>query len=381
MSSSFIDFRSDTVTKPTQKMRDAMCNAVVGDDVYHEDPTVARLEETMATYFGKQSALFFPTGTMSNLCALLTWCSVRGSEIIVGDKSHIFLYEQAGACQFGGISMRTVPNLPDGTLSLKQVQEAIREEDIHEPITRLICIENTHNACGGKILPLSFLQELRSKTMSIPIHMDGARIWNAMEAMDYEQQENADEENKKSKQKNHMKMEKAVSIAKHVDSMTVCLSKGLGAPAGSVLIGSTEFIEKARRIRKALGGGMRQVGILAAAGMEAICDFENGILEEDHKKAKTLVQALKCLLAFRIDPNSVETNILFLEIVSFDTSWEKKDVGSNIARMLKEKGIRVSVWSPDLLRLVVHRDISDEEIEKTIYAFYEISEYLLERNE
>ena len=255
---SIIDLRSDTVTLPTCEMREAMSIALVGDDVYCEDPTVQILEKRVAKMFQKESALFFPSGTMSNLTAVLSWCSTRGSEIIVGDNSHMFLFEQAGASQFGGVSLRTVPNLPDGTMNIDTINSAIREDDIHEPVTKLICIENTHNACGGTVLPISFLKELKdlSDKHNIPIHLDGARIWNAIKAMKKEPHE----------------------ISIYVDSLSVCLSKGLGAPIGSLLIGSMGFIIKARRIRKALGGGMRQVGILAAAGIKALDDFETNIL-------------------------------------------------------------------------------------------------------
>jgi threonine aldolase len=346
-----IDLHSDTVTKPTNEMREAMATAIVGDDVSCEDPTIKILQERVAQMFEKDSALFFPSGTMSNLTALLIWCNNRGSEFIVGDNSHMFLFEQAGAAQFGGVSPRTVPNLPDGTMDLNLVRLAIRDDDIHEPQTKLICIENTHNACGGKVLSISFMENLKAlaDTHNIPIHLDGARIWNALSSADIRPQK----------------------IGKYVSSLSVCLSKGLGAPIGSLLIGDSKFIEKARRVRKALGGGMRQVGILGAAGLKALDDFESGILIVDHIRTLKLADSLKSVSFLEVREN-VQTNIIFADIIS-----KYYCINSQIiSDMLKEKGIIISVWSPMLIRLVVHRDINDEDIEKTIKAFKEIDKTL-----
>jgi threonine aldolase len=344
-----IDLRSDTVTKPTSEMRIAMSNAKVGDDVYREDITIKALEERIAILFHKEDALFFPTGTMSNLTALLTWCWQRGSEFIVGDKSHMFLFEQAGAAQFGGISPRTVPNLIDGTMDLAKIEEAIREDDIHEPITRVICIENTHNACGGKVLPLSFIQDLKivADKHHLPIHLDGARLWNAISAL-------------------HVN---PTDISNYVDSLSVCLSKGLGAPIGSLLVGKSEFIEKARRIRKALGGGMRQVGIIGAAGLQALDDFESGILINDHIRAQKIAITLKELKSFTVN-EPVDTNIIFININNTLDS-------SKIIKWFREKGILVCLWAPFLIRIVIHRDITDMNIDKTISAFQEIDNIYL----
>jgi threonine aldolase len=351
-----IDLRSDTVTQPTYEMRQAMANAIVGDDVYGEDPSVLELEQRVARLFQKDSALFFPSGTMCNLTAILTWCTSRGGEIIVGDKSHIFLFEQAGASQFGGVSLRNIANLPDGTLDLEQVTLAIREDDIHEPTTQLICIENTHNACGGKILPLSFLAKLETLANKhhIPIHLDGARVWNAITASSLIPSK----------------------ISNHVDSLSVCLSKGLGAPVGSLLIGPTDFIQKARRIRKALGGGMRQSGVLAAAGNQALDDFEIGILKKDHLRASKLAQVIESLPAFELY-STVETNILFIRIIKYHPCWDTQTISTNISTMFKRNGILVSSWSPFLIRMVVHRDINDEDIEKVCLSLREISERLV----
>jgi len=336
-----IDLRSDTVTKPTKAMREAMFSSIVGDDVFGEDPTVIQLERKTAAMFGKEAGLFFPSGTMSNLAAILSWCPNRGSEIVLGDKSHIFLFEQASAAQFGGISYRTVPNLADGSFSMSSVLSAIRDDDdIHEPATALVCTENTHNVCGGKIVPLSFMKELhefcKKRQNPVPIHMDGARIWNAIEGSLSHRDTNISPK----------------IVGKYVDSISVCLSKGLGAPAGSLLLGSHEFIRKARRCRKALGGGMRQTGILAAAGLQAIADFEDGILTSDHRHARLLAEEMAKMnnLFDQFDPNSVETNIIFATV-------SKTLTAGVFISLLNKNGILVSKWGPQLIRIVVHRDI------------------------
>lgn len=338
-----IDLRSDTVTKPNDEMRNCMKNAIVGDDVFGEDPTILLLENRVAEMFHKECALFFPSGTMSNLTALLTWCDSRGSEVIVGDKSHIFLFEQSGASQFGGISYRTLENNDDGTMDVETIKQSIRENDIHEPITRLICIENTHNVCGGKILPLEFISKIRkiANQHHIPIHMDGARIWNAISASGIEPSE----------------------MVKNVDSISVCLSKGLGAPVGSLLVGTNEFIKKAKRIRKALGGGMRQSGVLAAAGLVALDDFTSGILIKDHEKTRKIVDGLKRMKNMVVHSN-IQTNIIFIDVLQGDAS--------EISFHLKHENIFVSAWSSNLLRIVIHRDISDENVDVIISKFMEV---------
>jgi len=267
-----VDFRSDTVTKPTFAMRRAMFRAEVGDDVWGDDPTVIKLEKQTAELFGKEAAVFTPSGTMANLMAVLAWCE-RGDEFICGDKSHMFLYEQASFAQFGGCSPRTVPNDADGTMPLSGVRAAIRAHDPmnHFPVTKLICVENTHNMCGGRVLPISYLRELRQLADAAEpkplIHMDGARVMNAAAAL------NAD----------------IKAIVAPVDSVSLCLSKGLGAPAGSLLVGPKAFVDKARRIRKALGGGMRQAGVLAAPGIIALTRGAKR-LHEDHELAQMLAE-------------------------------------------------------------------------------------------
>jgi len=343
-----IDVHSDTVTQPTIQMRLAMLHAEVGDDVSCEDPTVIKLENRVANMFQKDAALFFPSGTMSNLAAVLTWCNSRGSEMIVGDKSHMFLFEQGGAAQFGGVSSRTVRNLADGTMDLSDVNAAIRDDDIHEPTTQLICVENTHNACGGQVLPLYFLEGLRDLAVkrNLPIHMDGARIWNALTASGKEAHE----------------------VAQYVDSLSVCLSKGLGCPIGSLLVGPREFIEKARRIRKALGGGMRQVGIVAAAGLIALDDFVNGILLHDHIHTSSIAKSVANMRSFRLMTSIVETNILFLEVAD----------AAVVGNFLKARNIVVSVWSPTLIRIVLHRDIDEVLTNYIIEMLHECNAFLVD---
>jgi len=336
----YIDLRSDTVSRPTQAMRQAMAAAVVGDDVYGEDPTVSQLESRVATLFGKEAALFFPTGTMSNLAALLAWCPERGSEVIVGKQSHIFLYEQAGACHLGSLSLRTVDQRPDGTMDRKDIEAAIRpENDVHEPRTRLVCVENTHN---GSVLPPAYLHALQEDVLrpyGLPVHLDGARIWNALAASG----------------------QRPAEAAAPVDSLSVCLSKGLGCPAGSLLVGPYTLVAKARRIRKALGGGMRQTGVLAAAGLVALDDFEAGILGLDHARAQRLAHSIQAIPGFRLY-TPVDTNILFV-------CSDEDDA----AKRLREKGVLATQWEPRLLRLVVHRDLQDADIDHVIQAFQQLS--------
>ena len=240
-----VDLRSDTVTRPSSAMRTAMFEAEVGDDVFGDDPTVLKLESRMSQLFQKESALFFPSGTMSNLAATMSWCTKRGSEMILGDSSHMFLYEQGGVAQLAGVLPRCLQNELDGSIHLHSIEKAVRQNNIHFPVTELIALEDTHNYCGGRVLPKGYLESVGAyaRSRDIAVHLDGARIWNAAAASQTPLHE----------------------IVKGADSVSVCLSKGLGAPAGSVLLGPSAFIERARRSRKALGGGMRQVGILASA--------------------------------------------------------------------------------------------------------------------
>ena len=343
-----IDLRSDTVTRPTPAMRQAMFECEVGDDVFGDDPTMGALEKRAATLLGKESSLFFPSGTMANLAATMTWCTTRGSEILLGDSSHMFLYEQAGAAQLAGVATRVVNNKRDGTMNIDTLESSLRSDNIHFPVTELLCLENTHNYCGGRVLPDGYTEAVSwmAQKRGIPLHIDGARIWNAAAAT-----------------------KQPVSVlTKHADSITACFSKGLGAPVGSILAGSSKFIAKARRARKALGGGMRQVGVLAAAASVALDDFEAGVLDKTHAQAKILAKALYELPGFGIDLDAVETNIILVHI---DDDFPASP--AVLAEMMQEKGILVLAFGPKTLRVVTHRDISTEDLVYIIDAFREVS--------
>ena len=338
-----IDLRSDTVTRPTLAMRTAMFETDVGDDVFGEDPTVLKLQSKMSILFKKESALFFPSGTMSNLAAIMSLCTRRGSEMIVGDSSQIFLQEHSGISQIAGVLPRCLKNQQDGTIHLDLLERAVRESSVNFPVTEVIALEDTHDFCGGRVLPVGYLKTVGefAKGRGIDVHLDGARIWNAAIA---------------SKTPVHQLVEGAGTV-------TVCLSKGLGAPSGSILLGSTELIDKARRYRKVLGGGMSQVGILAAAALEGIADFESGLLIPDHIKAKELAAAISNIAGFNVDIDSVETNIV---IVGLDDGCPEAHV---LAMLLKEINILVLPFGDKKLRLVTHRDILDADIRMIIIAF------------
>ncbi|XP_034050180.1 threonine aldolase 1 [Thalassophryne amazonica] len=292
-----VDLRSDTVTKPGAAMRRAMAEAEVGDDVMGEDPTVNELQKITADMFGMEAALFVPSGTMSNLIAVMVHCRERGDEMIVGDLSHLHIYEQGGSAQLAGVHATTVNTFPDGTFDLEQLVTKIRHDypDPHYPRSRLICVENTHNILGGRVLPLSFLTEVRAVAdkYNLSVHMDGARVMNAAVAQGVPPS----------------------TILQHVHTVSACLSKSLGAPVGSMLVGPKDFISRAVRCRKALGGGMRQAGILAAAGKLALVEMA-GRLAEDHHNAKTFAKALTDCDPdlFAVDMAAVETNILRFSI-------------------------------------------------------------------
>lgn len=332
-----VDLRSDTITRPTTVMRGRMAQADVGDDVFGEDPTILELEDRVSLLFDKESALFFPTGTMANLAAVMVWCDKRGSEMIMGDLSHIHIYEQGGVSQFGGVAMHILPTNKDGTLDLNAVESSIRPDNIHYPITQLITIENTHNFCGGKVLTPEYMDSLAKLAgrYGVPVHLDGARIFNAASAL----------------------RRPLTDFSRSVDSLAVCLSKGLGAPAGTVLVGSKSFISKARRVRKALGGGLRQGGILAAAGLQALDDFEAGILDIDHARAKQLARLLSNVPGLDVDPREVETNII---VVNFDIKG--CSVGMFV-ETLKDHGVLVLPRGNRAVRVVFHRDVMEGDVE------------------
>jgi threonine aldolase len=341
----WIDLRSDTVTHPTKAMRKAMANAEVGDDVFGEDPTVNELQSMAAEKMGKEAGLFVPSGTMGNLAAILAHCG-RGDEVILGNKAHTFLYEAGGISALGGVHSCQLPNQSDGTLTLEDIQSAIRSKDVHQPISRLVCLENTHNRCGGVALSAEYTRAVGelAHANGLLLHLDGARIFNAAVGQG----------------------KQASELVKPADSVTFCLSKGLCAPVGSVLCGSEEFITKAHRIRKQLGGGMRQAGVLAAAGIVAL-ETMTDRLAEDHKRAKLLVQGLSFLPWLVMDDGTPQTNMIFMNVnESYPVDAQK------IAEELEKQSVRVGVVGKKRFRLVTHYWINDKGVEKTIVAFQEV---------
>ncbi len=333
-----IDLRSDTVTLPTQEMLQAICNADLGDDVYQEDPTTNRLENLAAERMGKEAALLVASGTMGNLVSLLTHCR-RGEEVILGNRSHTFIYEAGGMSALGGIHPHTVDNQPDGTMRLEEIELAIRSDNIHFPRTRLICLENTQNYCGGTALTVQYMEEVAAlaRKHSLQVHLDGARIFNAAVALGVDVKE----------------------LIRHVDSVSFCLSKGLAAPVGSVICGSSNFIEEARRNRKALGGGMRQCGIIAAAGIIALEQMVER-LAEDHANARRLAEGIAEIPYLSIDLDKVQTNILY-----FNLNSEKITTGT-LVQLLANDGIKISSSGPTRLRAVTHYGISSKDIDVTL---------------
>lgn len=344
MLNGYIDFRSDTVTQPTPAMREAMAKAEVGDDVFGDDPTVNRLELLAAEKLGKAAAVFVPSGTMGNLVSLLTHCN-RGEEVIVGSQAHIFRYEAGGSSALGGITQFQIPNNPDGTLPMDQVEAAIRGGDQHEPRTKLIALENTHNRCGGTVLPVDYLKQVRALAdrRHLKFHLDGARVFNAAVALGVD----------------------VKSIAQYADSVTFCLSKGLSAPVGSVICGSTEFIAQARRYRKMLGGGMRQAGVLAAAGIVAMEQMIDR-LADDHANARRLAEGLANIPGFIVDLDRVQTNIVFFEL---DRGVKvSADIVTHRMREQKVKLINPSVHFRRF-RVVTHAWIDRADIDHALQAF------------
>jgi len=341
----WIDLRSDTVTQPTKAMRQAMAKAEVGDDVYGEDPTVNKLQEMGAEKMGKEAGLYVPSGTMGNLAAVLAHCG-RGDEVILGNKAHTFLYEGGGVSALGGVHSCQLPNQPDGTLRLEDIRAAIRSNDAHQPVSRLVCLENTHNRCGGVALTADYTRQVGklAHERGLSLHLDGARIFNAAVAQGVN----------------------AAELAAPADSVTFCLSKGLSAPVGSVLCGSAEFIQKAHRIRKQLGGGMRQAGILAAAGIVALETMVDR-LAEDHKRARYLAQGLSFLPWLVLEQGTPYTNMIFMSLAE-DFPKDAKQV----ADVLCEKKVRVGLVGERRFRLVLHCWIDDAAADKAIVAFQEV---------
>ena len=342
-----IDLRSDTMTQPTVEMREAMAKADVGDDVFNEDPTIHRLQDMAAEKLGMEAALFLPSGTMGNLVSLLTHCG-RGDEIILGDRSHIFLNEVGGLSALGGIHPHTLPNLDNGTLPLDALESAIRHSDLHYPPTRLICLENTQNYCYGSPLTPQYMDsvaELAHK-YELKVHVDGARIFNASVALSVDVKE----------------------LTRQSDSVMFSLSKGLSAPVGSMLCGTRSWVEKARKWRKMLGGGMRQAGHLAAAGILALETLVDR-LAEDHSNAQILAKGLKVLPGVAIDPEKNPTNILFFSLDHPTITPE---------RFLKEmdsQGVKLLLMEGGVFRAVLNRMVSRNDTESAL----QVAESILKR--
>lgn len=355
-----IDLRSDTLTVPTDIMRKAMAEAAVGDDVYGEDPTVKILENKVAALLGKEAGVFVPSGTMANLLAVMTHCHERGSEAFIGEKSHLFLYEQGGMAHLAGVQVNLLPNNDDGTFDLELLKSRVRVDNEHFPRSALICAENSHNACGGKALPLDWLQGLwsMSQDTSIPVHMDGARLLNSAV---YQQVPPS-------------------KLAEGAKSVSLCLSKGIGAPIGSILASDEKFVQKARRTRKAVGGGMRQVGVLAAAALAALDGAQERIIA-DHLHAKLLAEGVaamnsNCVTA---DSSQLHTNILLLQVL--ETS--APGFASRLAMVTTEEEkyfgghqviIKCLPISPTLVRLVTYGNISSEDVQLALAKIKYVAE-------
>ncbi len=341
-----IDFRSDTVTKPTQGMMEAIKHAPLGDDVYGDDPTVNRLEQLAAKIMNKERALFVPTGTMGNLIALMVHAK-PGEEVILERSSHIFLYEVAGAARVAGLQTHILEGV-DGVMDPEDIKKGIRREDIHFPTTGLIAIENTHNMAGGMVQPLENLAAICEIAIEnrIPLHMDGARLFNAAVALNVDPSE----------------------IGKYFDSVMFCLSKGLSSPVGSMLVGNEEFIKKARKLRKMLGGGMRQAGVIAACGIESLVKMPDQLIV-DHKHAAYVGEALNQIEGLRVELEKIHTNILNVFI-------DKETLSSGtLVEKLKEKGVLANPRGEKAIRLVTHHDLNKEQVVRGVNL---INECMLE---
>jgi len=341
----YIDLRSDTVTKPTPAMREAMANAEVGDDVYGEDPTVNKLQELAAHITGKEAALFVPTGTMGNLASILAHCQ-RGDEVMLGNKSHTFLFEAGGISALGGIQSAQLPNRPDGSLLLSDLEAALRPDDSHDPISRLISLENTHNRCGGTYQTPAYMKQVAdfAHARNLKVHLDGARFFNSVVAQGI----------------------KPTDLAQHVDSLTFCLSKALSAPMGSVICGTREFIKLAHRQRKMLGGGMRQAGVMAAAGIVALETMIDR-LAEDHARARALAEGLRANRNLVLQEGTPATNMVYVSLADSVPMNAEQAVSK-----LKERGVLVSDVSKRGFRLVLHCWVDDDGVREAIGAFEDV---------
>ena len=345
----YIDLRSDTVTKPTDAMREAMASAIVGDDVYGEDPTVNRLQEMMAAQMGMEDGLFVASGTMGNIVAILTHAG-RGDEMILGHLAHTFLYEGGAAAGLAGVHPHILPNEEDGTIDLDAIEAAIRPDNVHFPISRLLCLENTHNRCGGAVLPDVYTPaacEL-AHAHGMSVHLDGARLFNAAAALGVS----------------------PMDLTRGVDSVMVCLSKGLGAPVGSVLCGTRAFIDRALRMRKIVGGGMRQAGIIAAAGIYAL-EHHIDRLAEDHANAARLAAGIDTIPGRTCTSHAeskIATNLVYFTVDGASIGNPALDANL-LSQRLRERGVLASsLGSSSQMRMVTHIGVSEGDIEQTITA-------------
>ena len=334
-----IDLRSDTLTQPTDEMRRAMAEAEVGDDVYGEDPSVNLLERRAAELLGKEAGLLTASGTMSNLIAALTWCQ-RGDEIVMGDQAHMFWNESAGVSALAGVQVSLAPNDGQGRIAPEALAGAIRPRgNVHVPPTTLVCLENTHNRCSGGVLTPQDTEDAAeaAHAAGARVHLDGARLFNAAVALEVPPS----------------------ALVRDVDDVSFCLSKALSCPVGSVLVGSEEFIGRARRWRKMIGGGMRQAGVLAAAGLVAL-DTMIGRLADDHANARRLARGLADIAGINVDPDSIQTNIVIFEVESGVAD------AVAVSDALAGAGVKVSHSRGQSLRMVTHRHISGADVEEAL---------------
>jgi threonine aldolase len=338
-----IDLRSDTVTLPTPAMRRAMAEAELGDDVFGEDPTTLRLERMAADRVGQEAALLVPSGTLANLVCVLTHCA-RGDEAILGDQCHTFVYEAGGIAALGGVHPHPITNQADGTLRLQDIERAIRPDNVHFPISRLICLENTHNQCGGRVLSPAYTADVKdlARRHGLKVHLDGARVFNAAVALGVDVRD----------------------LTAGLDSVSFCLSKGLSAPVGSLVCGSKDFVARARRTRKILGGGMRQCGVIAAAGIVALDQMVER-LAQDHAHARTLAQGIARVPGLSVDPASVDTNLVFFEVTAESMSAQE------LATSLGRSGVKILALGPRRLRAVTHHGVEAEDIDRALDAIRE----------
>ena len=345
-----IDLCSDTVTQPTPEMREVMFNAQVGDDMFGEDPTVNDLQEKTARLTGKEAALFVASGTMGNQVSINAHTQ-PGNEIIMEGNSHIFNYECGSPALLSGVQVMPLPGFR-GSFTVEQVREVIRPENVHHPKTALICIENTHNRAGGTIFPYKNIQQISAfaREHKLKMHLDGARLWNASIATGIP----------------------VADYARHFDSVSLCFSKGLGAPVGSIIAGSQEFIDRARYYRKAYGGGMRQAGILAAAAIYAM-DHHFERLAEDHRQAKMLGDFITTLPGIEFDPETVQTNIIIFDIRKTGIDGQK------FVDLLAQEGVKMITFAKTKIRAVTNLHISDGDIEQTIAALKKIFDKILKQ--